>query len=105
MKNTHAMFKKCTPSFLLSFSQLRHPLTIKNYFCKSNTITVFSFYVLSAQSSTQMIYNILTVIFSLPILIGDLSPLLYFSFYMLRTNIGKPKKSLPEKPHIYGGKT
>lgn len=44
-----------------------------------------------------MIYNILTVIFSLPTLIGDLSQVLYFSFYTLWTDIGRPKKSLPEK--------
>lgn len=44
-----------------------------------------------------MIYNILTVIFSLPTLIGDLSPVLYFSFYTLWTDIGGLKKSLPEK--------
>lgn len=63
-------------------------------FRRSKKISIFSIYVLSAQSSTQMIYNILNVIFTIPIIIWDLYPLLYFNFYTLWPNTGWPRKSL-----------
>lgn len=92
----HVFSKKSTSSFLFSFPQTAVSPKY-DLFAKVKKISIFSIYVLSAQRNTQMISNILNVIFPIPIIIGDLYPLLYFNFYTLWPNTGWPRKSLIEE--------